>query len=58
MAKKLEDSDGLKELEVLKQWAKRSIVCPPDYRNKRDVDDAYKLLKSRLEELKSKSMPE
>ena len=52
MDKKLEDSDGLEALEVLKQWANRSIVCPPDYGNKRAVDDAYKVLKSRLEELK------
>jgi len=52
MDKKLEESDGLEALEVLKEWAERSIVCPPDYRNKRKVDNAYELIKAKLAELK------
>lgn len=52
MGKRLEDSDGIEELNLMKQWANRSIVCPPDFGNKQNVDNAYKLVKSRLDELK------
>jgi len=55
--KKLEESDGIKELDLLKEWADKCIVYPLAFSLREEVNNAYKLIKNYLEDLKKYKKP-